>query len=484
MRKWYLLLCLFLPFLTRGADRVVESRPNLWDSTTTWQIGYKEGESYLSMWLDHNICSGSGSCTLTSMSGYSSGDRAVIMVGTYTFMQFSSLNNISIVNANTGTSKVTLNGTMALSSLTNVRVLGNNNTSVTYGFVFISTTITAISTGHLADDEIGYMMFDHTGQLGIDFNNQGEIYDGTRASFNAVNVKVHDWRMQNAGPILQGSFAGDTTWKGSTDSIQLYNITSDSTVGDGDCIYGNGLFDFICHDIHATNTALNPSGDRGFFDIAGSWMIWNVFRYGGYGYLIRGQGCGLNGVRTCYVFNCFDGGTFNYGTIDARNNVSDTTTGTTPPFAKSCNQYYDYMTAGNKQANFYTAPFMVLGQMLKSSGYQIGMYNNLLFNTQTNSAYAGGNHISFQAFSDAMTDSAKNYYFANPITSGIFGDTINFELLLTGFPINAGVIIAIASIDHKGTQRPQGSAPDIGWEEAIILTPSNRLKLKIRFVGH
>ena len=418
----------------------------------------------LTIFANHfTIGTGSGGLTLTSMSGHSSGDTALVTPGTYSSGDFENLTGITIMN-NGGL--VTFNGSVYIANLTNCTIYGGGQNGLTYGFYFTGFNNTAIPTGRLTNVKISRIYVYNTQSVVFDFNNAGFVYNGTTASLGSYKFYVDSCKFVKTDMVYQGSYGFAPTYQGISDSTYLTHLIIDSVYGDGNVIFGNGVFGLVAHDIIMTNTGLNGSGDRGAFELTGDILLYNIYRKGGYGYLIRLYGTGLNGRSDSYIYNCYDLSTENYGTIDYRIDPTDTTTNSSPPFLRGSSLHIYNITSGNKRETLgYTAPILVLYNYEPAAGYKCEMRNCIGFNSQI--PY-GGTHIYYQATADPLTDTSNNLYYANPITSNLFTDSINCTLK-TGSPlVDRGGTISYFHTDYKGTIRPQGSAWDVGADELIV----------------
>lgn len=433
----------------------------------------------LSCFATHfTLGSGSGNISLTSMTGHSSGDTALITPGTYNFCDFENLTGIIFINNN---GIVSCLGNWFISKLTNCIFTGNGLPGTTYGFIFTGTSSTSVTcNGGLINTYFQYLFFHDTNQTSFDFNNNRNSYTyiGTTASLYAYRTHFDHCKSIGANQFYQGTFSAPTDFTGVTDSTWFTNLFIDSAFSNGDVFTGSGTYDMYAYNDTILNAGLSEGGDRGVWDISGNVTMYNIYRHGRFGYLIRLIGISLNGRTTSHIYNCADLSTVNYGTIDYRIEPTDTTTGAaTPPYIRGSSLLIDNITSGNKgDYTGYTSPLLVLYNYGPSAGYTCELKNSLIFNNQI--PYSPVSHIIYVATADQLTDSSNNRYYANPITSNVFVDTVSFQLKSGSPAINAGTTISYFSIDHLGTSRPQSTAWDIGWQEFIFASPTNTNFLK------
>ena len=139
------------------------------------------------------VGSGSGTVSVTSMSGLNSGDSIYINTGSYTSGVFGGLNNVTIINHG---GVVTFTGTVDFgnfsSSMTNVVFTGTGYNGTTYGFVFNGSNTANfngngdafVSTApYNTGIRFNYFSFQNVPGNCFDFSNYYNNYNGSTTSF-------------------------------------------------------------------------------------------------------------------------------------------------------------------------------------------------------------------------------------------------------------------------------------------------------------
>ncbi|MDR3716617.1 MAG: choice-of-anchor Q domain-containing protein [Puia sp.] len=402
------------------------------------------------------IGSGSGNLSVTSMNGLSAGDVLAIKPGTYTGAGFSNLSGVSIINNG---ALVTFTGSISISNLTNVTIAGNGASGLTYGFFATSKTPVFVVQGKCSGLRI--YNFDNTG-VGQFFNasqNGMATYNGNVSTKLLYKTAIGNIRLTSSGQFLQGSYGSTTDFKNVIDSIAIFNVIITNTTSNGQQVAGASIYHLDAHDWTVTGPVPNSSGDVGIFQIYGNARVHNIYRNGGYGYIMRIFNTGLDGVSDSYLYNCIDLNSVMYGTIDTRVDPTGFTSGKTPPFCTGGNIHVLNNTAGNKtETDGYTTCLVIVGPF---TGYKCEIRNNISFNT---SQIQASKLIQMNA-GDALPDTSNNLYFTTAQIGNVLVDQVNCYLK-TGSPaINTGYAEAFITTDIGGITRPQGGVIDIGARE-------------------
>lgn len=442
----------------------------------------------------HTIGSGSGTLSITSMSGYSNGDTLSITPGTYGGgCALSNIHDVVITNAPSGVVTFTASCDLGQKTATfnNVTWTGTGSPTNTYGFIFDAT-------GTFGDGPVGYTT--HSGIVMSASHYQGlrinhiwfksivancfdwsvdntPTYVNTTASLKMYQTTFSYCRMDNSLQFMQSSYKGkDASF---VDSIDIsYNILNQTT--------GNGLqinIEATNYNIHHNQILYtgynNQVGDVGAIDVLGFGQVHHNYMKGGRGYIARMIGCSLKPtVSTCYAYSNIKLGTTNYGGFDQR---SDSLNFFAPQseFFMHCNFQTVNNTIGNLTSidnngagptNGYNTPVSLFYVM---DGGSTGLVkNNLVFNNV--SGASGGNvAISFAAAGFANIDTSNNrYYPASGILSVLTDSNVNCGVKSGANIIGAGVHTSYATTSY--TDFTFANPPPIGGEEAqsVLTSPT------------
>jgi len=262
------------------------------------------------------IGSGSGNVSQTSMSGLNPGDVLAITPGTYNGGSFTNLSGITIIN-NGGL--VTFTGLIRLSADVNVTFSGTGNSTIQYGFSFAGSgfTINSRCTGMRFYNFVCV----NTGRFVDASENQALLtYTGAQSSILFQNVSIANIKMSNSGSLICGPFGHASNLHNYIDSIAAWNIIYNIGASDGRVITGGCMFRFDFHDMNIKEAPVTNFGDQGLiFIYGGSGQVHNVYRSGGWGWLVRIFGASLATYpNDVWVYNNIDLNGTCYGTAEVR----------------------------------------------------------------------------------------------------------------------------------------------------------------------
>ncbi|MDR3711586.1 MAG: PKD domain-containing protein [Puia sp.] len=399
------------------------------------------------------------------MNGLNAGDVIAITPGTYSGANFSNLNGVSIIN-NGGL--VNFTGGMAISNLTSVTIAGNGAAGITYGFYFQGSGTSITLQGKCTGLRLYNMDNTSVGEFFDCSANGLATYNGNPSTKLLVNTAIANIRLTSSGVLMQGSYGSTPDFKNVIDSIAVFNVIISNSVSNGQELAGASIYHLDAHDWNVTGSVPNASGDVGIFQVYGNARVHNIYRNGGYGYIMRIVNVGLDGVADSYLYNCIDLNSWQYGTIDTRVDPVSLTSGTTPPFCTGGNIHVLNNTSGNKtQADNYTTCMVIVGAF---TGYKCEIRNNLSFNTFQIQA---DKMIQMNA-GDPLPDTSNNQYYTSAQIGSVLVDQTNCYLLPTSPAIDKGYTEPVVTTDIAGIVRPQGAAYDIGAREYSTGTTTNK----------
>lgn len=406
------------------------------------------------------IGSGSGSVVRQDMNGLNPGDTLAIRAGRYEKGGlFFNLRGITIVNHD---GIVEFGSTVSIGNLKKVSISGSGVTGIFYGFLFRNfhgdAFMLQASCSFLSLAYCEYRNLDGTAFNASQFFT---TYSGDTATFALYKTTFSYQKLVNSGLFFMGSWASPKSFQNVSDSTAFLHFIIDSTASEGCQVIGQSIYRMLASDWRITGSFSNAKHDVGIFQTAGNGTVCNLYRKGGWGYIWRIWNLGLNGRAESYLYNCIDLSTMNYGTIDTRMEVGDTTNGKTVPFLRGGSMHVLNNTVGNKQTLGYVSQLVIAGSFCSACGYHLEVRNNLCFNTVA----TGFDQIVKQNTSDPLLDTSNNLYSVDPIAQGILLDTIQCNLNPAGPAIDNGLNFSFINTDIDGVHRPIGKSADIGARE-------------------
>jgi len=421
------------------------------------------------------IGTGTGTLNVSSMTGLNPGDTISINPGTYSWCQFQNLNGVTIIN-NGGL--VTFTNDLTFSNNTNVNFTGSGSPSLKYGFYASNTTSDVILTfGSFTGCTWSNMEFVNcTGSNGV-INAQNNMiqYDGVNNNTKEYYLcKFTNMHLSGCGGLI-GNFKGP--FYNVIDSTEFSYVVVDNATGPTQINY-YGMYRADIHHWKLNGITSWQNQDVGSFMINGTVKLHDNIRSGvQWGWMIRLNMQALNGNGDSYIYNNICTGGISYGFIDYR--LAASTTGT--PFTGGGNIYVYNNTVGNcqNQNGYATSVFLDYGH----PGFIADVRNNLRFHSTNYGGIADSvSVINFGPTGNTIY-SSNNMYYANPITSGVLVDTVNFYEQAGSPTIDAGMTIPWVKDDFGGISRPQGAAYDVGAREYNQNSPPPVNKAPVAITG-
>ena len=428
------------------------------------------------------VGSGSGTVSVTSMSGLNSGDSIYINTGSYTSGVFGGLNNVTIINHG---GVVTFTGTVDFgnfsSSMTNVVFTGTGYNGTTYGFVFNGSNTANfngngdafVSTApYNTGIRFNYFSFQNVPGNCFDFSNYYNNYNGSTTSFKLYKATFSHCLLNNSGEFFQGAYGGASTLEAFCDSVDFDNNIITQTNTNGEEVAGT-ITHFNIHDNVITYTGTNPNlDDVGAFTIAGSGQIHHNYMKGGRGYLARIFGYNYTG-QTAFDFWGYNNialATNEYGMFDLR---TDSSWYGPTSYTTSCNFHVVNNTIGNKTTvEGYETPVALV--YVLSNGATAEITNNVGFNLIPAPGINQSLITSYVPSGWTQIDTSNNrYYAANAILTDL-ADTSSYCQLSSGSSlIGAGLYHSNITNDYQ--YRTRSNPPSIGAEEYVTGTSAPAL---------
>lgn len=444
MRKFIYILLFLFPY--RGMCVEVLSTSPGWGNDV-YVIGIKDGETKISSWVSFTICSGSGTCALTSMSGHSYGDVANVTPGTYSFGDFEHLNGITLQPLS---SAIGWSGEVLVANDSNCNFLGNTLSGVTYGFVS-SGGSTGISFSN-ANIGLRFWNWHFTGLSGnaFDASSTGMTYDQVHDNTKAIrNCTFGNILVTGCDEVMQGSFNGVIAQDDVIDSIEFVDLIDSSMAGSENQIGGDGFYRMLIEGGSITGNLPNAVNDIGLIQISGNCVIRNLYREGGYGYILRNVIANLIGESSdSYMIGVIDIDGHKYGTADVRSGEDFVGTSYIGVAGLSGGSFWGLNnTSGNKKdtTNSYTTVMWVVTNMAPNG--QFHAYNNFSYNT-----HPIQDHSMYQINTADPLDTGNNLYWFT--ANGNLQDSLAtlMPLALPLLPLNSGGTneSAIYLTDHYG----------------------------------
>jgi len=410
------------------------------------------------------IGNGTGSVSQTSMTGLTPGDVLAIRPGSYTGGNFSNLSGITIIN-NGGL--VTFTGFVTLANNVDVTISGTGLSSLQYGFAFSGGGFNI--TSRCQGLRLYNFYANKTGRfIDVSENQTTTTYNGTANSIRLQNATLANLRLINCGNMICGSFGHAYNLANFVDSIAAYNIIYDSVPDIGQVVSAANIYRFDFHDmtIHLPST-VHSGKDIGVFSInGGTGQLHNIYRSGGWGWLIRIFGAAIGNVPgDVWVYDNIDLNGTCYGTAEVRSDSIEWSN--TNNLLTGINIHIINNTGGNKIDNFgtYTTAVALIPNLVP--GYTAEVRNNLAFNNQ-NPGRAGGGVEFWQPANPPVM--SNNFYYNDYNAAGLV-DAVNCFLKSTSPVVDAGTTVSRTNKDFAGVSRPQGKAYDAGAREFNQNTP-------------
>lgn len=375
---------------------------------------WKSGKLY---WSDITWGSGSGSISKTSMGAApatSSGDRLVIVAGTYANITASALTNVAITIQST---RVNYTGTLTL----------GGNTQVTVSFLTCIGSSTGVQyTGQNNTGGLNHISFSGVTGDCINSDVTRTTYAGTTATLSLYLMTFDSITADQSGYLHRLNFGSPSSGQGFSDSLVYTRIKITQTLTNGEEIRG------ICERIKFDQASVSyvgtpPSaGDVGILTIYGNGQVSNVTQNNCKGYIGRFYCSQFIGTGAYfYFFNNLKTNGVSFGCVSPRVDPADFGT-----YIEGIANVYIWNSAIiNSHDAAYISPFMVLGAHLLCT---IHIHNNYSINVTT----AGGSAIlQNDAGTGALLDTSNNSTYAS---NTLFVSATTYVPLAVSYMRNGG----------------------------------------------
>lgn len=418
---------------------------------------------------------------VTSMKGLESGDTIQIPKGTYPGGTFTHLKGITIVPDEGG---VTFNGPISIGDDNGVVFDGTVLSGVTYGFTFSNFSQgfaafqpTQEAIGNMQNCAIKGVQVLDTGGSVLDGNAGSIIYDGTPETCLYYNMTLDTIKETGRSIVYSGTWAANSTYKNVNIGMTMKNIICESNgTGSPTKVLSYSLYNMVADNWQIIGPT-QKAGDTGVFSIYGNCTLKNIYRHGGWGWLLRIFNCSLNKSSTTWVYNCIDVDTVTYGTVDTRIDVADINANPDAkiPIVGNDTKIIN-VTSGNKGnvTGFTSSLAIVYSTSDRATPephmYEADIINCVAFNNKAL------NHSSL--FLDGDITAKKNIVQKNnidivgPIPDGYFVDQVKFYPAKDSPLIGKGMVVPEVTKDIYGN--PRGDTNDVGavqYKEGVTPEP-------------
>lgn len=429
------------------------------------------------VWSDHIICSGSGTCSVTGQGTYVSGDRALIVAGSYTGGGFTQIKGVTFIPQTAGhtvffTGEIGWRGNNDSCELAYISFVGISGSAIDMrAYDLVNNNNKPIKHSYLHN-----LYFSGVTGACIDANGGIQYADSNSAEW--LDVAFDSINEDQCGLLVQGSFGSPTDNAGHPPGVwvrpsftRFISTGTTSTTNRGTEARGI-MFELIAsHIIMIDTSGLGNSGDCGIFYGHGSGVESFVIKIGpGPGYIWRlapTREIGRPGID--WFFNNYKFNTTDYGQNQIQN--PDTITA---KFGCVDEVWYTHNTAGRMLSdNNYWCQGLVMGDLNCTAGpvfVVVHVKNNFCFEV-TDHASGGVGHdggspwkirICFNMGTGASAmDTSNNQYF--PLLSQAGVDTTTtmtvrgytFPLMLpkvtsAGNLVTGGIAVPISTTDYYG----------------------------------
>jgi len=422
------------------------------------------------------------------------GDTVVITKGSYMGATFTNLTGITIVPQEPG---VTFNGRVVIGHDKKVTFDGTAPVAATDS---TTTTLPADKPAEETKAEESKAKEPTYGYTFSGFN--GEAFAPTG---NCQDCTIKGVQCLNIGTFLNGS--GNTiTYKGTPDTALFYNLTADTIKVTGGCgvyngtwdatttyhnvnigmtlknvvvlndgtgsatkVLGCSLYKMVADNWRITGPTLVDIGDTGIFNIiGGNVTLKNIYRNGGWAYIMRLINVGLGEVGESYMYNIIDVNSVNYGTVDNRVEAGlCKLEGEIPLLGGNLHVYN--VTAGNKTTmTHYLTCMVVLGNTKDGKGtqYNTEIKNCFVFNTVQGKDDKGMSGIlQINAEPGVHFTKDHNLEVVGPVPDSYFIDQDKFYPRSGSPLIGKGEAIPMVTTDIYGN--PRTDPPCVGAVEHV-----------------
>jgi hypothetical protein len=413
----------------------------------------------------HIICAGSGACSVTSMSGFSPGDvlEVATQTGVYTSFTFDNLFEITII-AQSGRPVFTTGG----------QATGNNAVDIS-GIDWNSTNGTSIDMTGGRNFGLHWHNCKFSNFPGSVITANGNLlytyhdtttYKWFHCIFDSITL------FQN-GFFIQGSFGSPSDNSGSPPDVfahctftRFLDDATTATFEPGKEVHGI-CFGCIAHDWTVTSPSSAPNGDDALVYGWGSWTVYNFYKNGGNGYLVR-----LFPMQEAWdptETDIYNSGKFNSQEYGAVNLQFDTTGTISTHFFGTDGKIYN-ISGGNFADHItYWCPIINNGQVATNRHYVCA--NCMGFNLVLNGKSPIYNNLG--GWNTIASDTSHGQYWATSaiakldsaytIITTTLGPAPAYRLtaLSPGILLHGGVTNPFTSVDFLGNA--MRVPPDLGY---------------------
>ena len=343
-------------------------------------------------------CSGSGSCSITSMSGHTPGDTAYMTGGTYSSITINNMLGISFIP----TSQVR-SPSMSL-SLDSACVFDGTQAGTAYGFYLTGSLTVA---GRLMYDR--FFNFEWSGASpAISISSNVSVYDNVNDYTKTFRYSsfVNSY-FTGCTQIMQGTFALVTALQNVIDSVAFSGFSVVNDQSNGNLIQVNGYYRMLVEYMTRTGSTASGTTDVGIIQTVGNGTVRHCYRDNGYGYMWRGCFASLNGTAVAsFYYDNIDIGHHRYGTFDVRSGTDFPGNNYLGISGLTGGAFYGLNNTSGDNLDTAASPYTsVLGIIGDFNGFGCHIHNNFSFN---NTRYQANS--TFQWNTTDAPDTANNFY--------------------------------------------------------------------------
>ncbi len=429
-----------------------------------------------------HVGDGQGTIKIDSMNGLEAGDTVIIAKGAYSGGTFTNLNGITIVPE---AKAVVFNGPVTIGHDNKITFDGlspdkpqnpNQATdkSSLYGYTFSGFNGRGfVPIGNNQNVTIQGVWFDNISGA-VEAGGKIITYKGTPETTLFYNLTMDTVKITGKTTLYSGTWEPPKSYWNVNIGMTLKNVlcVNDGT-GNTIKVFGHSLYKMMADGWKITGPTLNDTGDTGVFSIFGNVTLKNIYRNGGWGYLMRLYIVSLGEPTDSYVYNCVDVNSSNYGTIDSRVDpgslaLSDTTPLPIPLVGGNMHIYN--VTSGDKR-NFthYITVLLVIGNMTDGKKqYVTDIKNCVAFDGTQGQDHGkpGADHdargylVQFNGLPGTVLNKSNNVDLNGPAPDSYFIDKDKFYPASGSPLIGKGVVLPQVTTDIYGQAR--GDTNDVG----------------------
>lgn len=445
-----------------------------------------------------HVGKGSGALNLDSMNGLEEGDTVVIKHGTYSGGTISNLIGITIMPETPGVAfngtfhigknkKVTIDGTTLAAAeddnsalLDDKKAKGDKKPEIVYGYTFsgLNHEHAFVPTGNNTDLTIKGIWFKDISAM----DGSGDLmtYDGKPETTLFYNLTLDTVKFTGHADIYDGTWAPPKSYKNVNIGMVLKNVIfiNDGTQ-ENTKFFGNSIYKMTADHWIIIGPTINLH-DVGILVVMGNGTFKNIYRNGGWGYVLRIWNISLGETADSYFYNVIDVNSTRYGTLDSR--VDSSLLNEKGPIpVLGGNMHVFNVTSGNKYdvTNEYISPLLVVGAMTGNDGhvYTTEMRNCFCFHPighilQNNS---GTPPVAVDVSNNIEIPGSRSNagYKGGALPDGYVSDMIKFCPSSGSKLIGAGMAIPQVTTDIYGN--PRTDSNDIGAVQYTDSTATDKI---------